>query len=122
MCGVFPVSCVIEMEISLDNPGFQVDVSEVEIHQVDVPKPSSGSSSSGEASRHSCAKCHGKMSSLSLPILSRLALPPLLCMLGEVLGRESLRRLFLFSVASPASSLHAQRGGGVGESPECRSS
>ena len=42
MYGVFPVSCVVEMEISLDNPGFQVDVSEVEIHQVDVPKPSSG--------------------------------------------------------------------------------
>ena len=66
MYGVFTVSCVVEMEISLDNPGFQVDVSEVEIHQVDVPKPSSGSSSSGVATRRSCAKCHGRMSSFSL--------------------------------------------------------
>ena len=56
------------------------------------------------------------------PVLSRLALPPQLCTLGEVLGRESLRGRSLFSVASPASSLHAQRGGGTGESPECRSS
>ena len=47
-----------------------------------------------------------------LPVLSRLALPPQLCMLGEVLGRESFRGRSLFSVASPASSLHAQRGGG----------
>ena len=59
---------------------------------------------------------------LLLPVLSRLALPPQLCTLSEVLGRESLRRHSLFSVASPASSLHAQRGGGAGESPECRSS
>ena len=66
MYGVFTVSCVVEMEISLDNLGFQVDDSEVEIHQVDVPKPSSGSSSSGEATRRSCAKCHGRMSSFSL--------------------------------------------------------
>ena len=66
MFGVFPVSCVVEVEISLDNPGFQVDVSEVEIHHVDVPKSSSGSSSSGEATRRSCAKCHGRMSCFSL--------------------------------------------------------
>ena len=59
---------------------------------------------------------------LLLPVLFRLALPPQLCTLGEVLGRESLRGLSLFSVASPASSLHARRGGGGGESPECRSS
>ena len=57
-----------------------------------------------------------------LPVLSRLALPPQLCTLGEVLGRESLRGRALFSVASPALSLHAQRGGGAGESSECRSS
>ena len=50
---------------------------------------------------------------LLLPVLSRLALPHL-CTLGEVLGRESLRGDSLFSVASPTSSLHAQRGG---ESP-----
>ena len=59
---------------------------------------------------------------LLLPVLSRLALPPQLCTLGEVLGRESFRGYSLFSVASPASSLHAQRGGGAGESLECRSS
>ena len=59
---------------------------------------------------------------LLLPVLSQLALPPQLCMLGEVLGRESFRGRSLFSVASPASSLHALRGGGAGESPECRSS
>ena len=59
---------------------------------------------------------------LLLPVLSRLALPPPFCTLGEVLGRESLRGRSLFSVAIPASSLHAQRGGGAGESPEYRSS
>ena len=59
---------------------------------------------------------------LLLPVLSRLALPPQLCTLGEVLGRESFRGRSLFSVASPASSLHALRGGGAGESLECRSS
>ena len=66
MFGDFPVSCVVEMDISLDNPGFQVDVADVEVHQVDVPKSSSGSSSSGESARRSCAKCHGRMSSFSL--------------------------------------------------------
>ena len=59
---------------------------------------------------------------LLLPVLSRLVLPPHLCTLGEVLGRENLLGLSLFSVASPSSSLHAQRGGGAGESSECRSS
>ena len=53
------------MGISLDNPGFQVDVADVEVHQVDVPK-FSGSSSSGEAARRSCSKYHGRMSSFSL--------------------------------------------------------
>ena len=61
MYGVFPVSCIVKMDISLDNPGFQVDVAEVEIHQADVPK-----SSSGESARRSCAKCRGRMSSFSL--------------------------------------------------------
>ena len=57
---------------------------------------------------------------LLLPFLSRLTLPPQLCTLGEVLGRGSLRAAyFLCSVASPASSLHTRRGGGVGESSEC---
>ena len=60
---------------------------------------------------------------LLLPFLSRLALPPQLCTLGKVLGRGSLRAFFsMLSVASPASSLHARRGGGAGESSEYRSS
>ena len=61
---------------------------------------------------------------LLLPVMSRLALPPQLCTLGEVLGEgEFFGGVFsLFSVASPASSLHAQRGGGAGGSTECRSS
>ena len=58
---------------------------------------------------------------LRLPVLSRLVLPPHLCTPCEVMGRESLRGLSLFSVASLASSLHAQRGGEAGESSECRS-
>ena len=49
------------MEFSLDNPSFQMDVAEVEIHQADVPKPSSG-----ESARRSCVKCHVRMSSFSL--------------------------------------------------------
>ena len=65
--GVFSVSCVVEMEISFDNPGFQLDVTDqVDVHQADVPCPSSGSSSSGEATRRSCARCHGRMISFSL--------------------------------------------------------
>ena len=59
---------------------------------------------------------------LLLPILSRMALSPQLCTLGEALRRETFRGRSLFSVASPASSLHAQLGGGAGESPECCSS
>ena len=59
---------------------------------------------------------------LLLPVMSRLALPPQLCTLGEVLGRDSFFFSSLFSVASPASSLHAQRGGGAGGPTECRSS
>ena len=56
-----------DMDISLDNPGFLMDVSDqVEAHQSDVPLHASGSSSSGEATRRSCSRCHGRMSSLSL--------------------------------------------------------
>ena len=55
------------MDISLDNHGFQLDVpDQVDIHQSDVPRPASGSSSSGESSRRSCSRCHGRMSSFSL--------------------------------------------------------
>ena len=54
------------MDISLENRGFKVDVTDVAAHQVDVPKASSGSSSSGEAARRSCSKCHGRMSGFSL--------------------------------------------------------
>ena len=56
---------------------------------------------------------------LLLPVLSRLVLPPHLCTLGEVMGRESLRGFSLFTVAS---SLHARRGGEAGEASVCRSS
>ena len=56
---------------------------------------------------------------LLLPLLSRLVLPPHLCTPCKVMGQESLWGLSLFSVASPASSLHARRGG---EASECRSS
>ena len=59
---------------------------------------------------------------LLLPDLSRLVLPPHLCMPCVVMGREGLRGLSLFSVASPASSLHALRGGEAGESSEFLSS
>ena len=63
-------------------------------------------------------------SKLLLSVMSRLALPPQLCTLGEVLGwGEFTGGVFsLFSVASPASSLHAQRGGGACGSTECSSS
>ena len=59
---------------------------------------------------------------LLLPDLSQLVLLPHLCTHCEVMGRESLWGLFLFSVASPASSLHALRGGEAGEFSEFRSS
>ena len=58
---------------------------------------------------------------LLLPALSRLALPPHLCTPCEVMGREGLRRLALFSIASPSSSLHTLRGDEAGESSESRS-
>ena len=53
----------------------------------------------------------------------RLALPPHLCTFDEVMGWESRSERFLamFSVVSPASSLHARRGGEAGEIFECRS-
>ena len=55
------------MDTSLDNPEFLMDVSDqVEVHQFDVPRHASGSSSSGEATRRSCSRCHGRMSSSSL--------------------------------------------------------
>ena len=60
---------------------------------------------------------------LLLLFLSRLSLPPHLCTFDEVMGWESLRKVFsMFSVVSPASSLHAQRGGAAGETSECHSS
>ena len=54
------------MEISLDNPGFQVDITDAEVHYSDPPKSSGSSSSSGDSARQSCNKCHGRMSSFSL--------------------------------------------------------
>ena len=46
---------------------------------------------------------------LLLPDMSRLVLPPHLFMPCEVMGRESLRGLSLFLVASPASSARSAR-------------
>ena len=58
---------------------------------------------------------------LLLPDLSRLVLPPHLCTPCEVMGWENLQGLSLFLLASPASSLHALRGGEAGKSSEFRS-
>ena len=56
-----------EMSISLDNPGFLLDVSDqVDVHQPDSSAIASGSSSSGESTRRSCPRCHGRMSSISV--------------------------------------------------------
>ena len=55
------------MSISLDNPGFLLDVSDqVDVHRPDASSIASGSSSSGESIRCSCPRCHGRMSSISL--------------------------------------------------------
>ena len=56
------------MEFSLDNPGFEMDLSDqVDIYQSDVSRTLSASSaSSRDSARHSCAQCHGRMSSFSL--------------------------------------------------------
>ena len=55
------------MEISLDNPGFSVDITDAEVHFSDPPKSSGlSSTNSGDSSRRSCKKCHGRMSRFSL--------------------------------------------------------
>ena len=54
------------MDISLDNPGFNVDITDAEVHHSDPPKSSGSSTSSGDSARRSCKKCHGRMSSFSL--------------------------------------------------------
>ena len=55
------------MDISLDNPGFSVETTDAEVHYSDPPKSSgSSSTSSGDSTRRSCKKCHGRMSSFSL--------------------------------------------------------
>ena len=56
------------MAFSLENPGFSIDVSDqVDIHQPDTGLYSSGNSlTSGDSTRRSCLRCHGRMSSLSL--------------------------------------------------------
>ena len=59
--------------------------------------------------------------------MSRLALPPHLCTFDEVMGWENRRSFFfffffffaMFSVVSPALSLHAQRGGETSECCSC---
>ena len=54
------------MDISLDNPGFNVDITDAEVHHSDPPKSSGSFSSSGDSTCRSCKKCHGRMSSFSL--------------------------------------------------------
>ena len=54
------------MDISLDNPGFNVDITDAEVHHSDPPKSSGSSTSAGDSVRRSCKKCHGRMSSFSL--------------------------------------------------------
>ena len=64
--GVFPVFSESSMDISLDNPGFNVDITDAEVHHSDPPQSSGSSTSSGDSARRSCKKCHGRMSSFSL--------------------------------------------------------
>ena len=55
------------MEISLDKTGFSVVTTDALVHFSDPPKSSgSSTSTSGESTRRSCTKCHGRMSSFSL--------------------------------------------------------
>ena len=66
-CYVFSSVVRTVMSISLDNPGFLLDVSDqVDVHQPDASAIASGSSSSGESTRHYCPRCHGRMSSISV--------------------------------------------------------
>ena len=66
-CYVFSSVVRTAMSISLDNPGFLLDVSDqVDVHQPDASAIASGSSSSGESTLHSCPRCHGRMSSISV--------------------------------------------------------
>ena len=57
------------MAFSLESPGFSIDVSDqVDVHQSDtgILQSSGNSSTSGDSTRRSCLRCHGRMSSLSL--------------------------------------------------------
>ena len=55
------------MDISLDKPGFGVGTTDAEVHFSDPPRSSgSSSSTSGDSTRRSCTKCHGRMSRFSL--------------------------------------------------------
>ena len=66
-CYVFASVVRTVMSISLENPGFLLDVSDqVDVHRPDASSIASGSSSSGESTRRSCLRCHGRMSSISL--------------------------------------------------------
>ena len=66
-CYVFSSVVLTVMEIPLENPGFLLDVSDqVDVHRPDASSVASGSSSSGDSTRHSCPRCHGRMSSISL--------------------------------------------------------
>ena len=57
------------MAFSLESPRFSIDVSDqVDVHQPDTGllNSSGNSSTSGDSTRRSCLRCHGRMSSLSL--------------------------------------------------------
>ena len=61
------VSELCIMDISLDKPGFGVGTTDAEVHFSDPPRSSgSVSTPSGDSTRRSCTKCHGRMSSFSL--------------------------------------------------------
>ena len=76
-----------------------------------VARPVRSSSLLGVQELLSCGR-------LLLLALSRLSLPPHLCTPCEVMGRESLQRFALSSVASPSSSLNPLQGDEAGESSE----
>ena len=66
-CYVFSSVVLTVMSISLENPGFILDISDqVDVHRPDASSIASGSSSSGESTLRSCPLCHGRMSSISL--------------------------------------------------------
>ena len=64
------IECPCDMSFSLDNPGFSTVGEDLDLAMDNPSQPISGSSSSvpssGEYSRRSCPRCHGRMSSFSV--------------------------------------------------------